>query len=107
MPMTRTEVASDLEACMALIPSDEHRETWLPEAAAAEDCATALAYALRCLQNGDAQEAAWAGRTLYAAADNFVIDHDRIDMNLPGSELRVLSHPLVQTELAHQLHDLR
>jgi hypothetical protein len=38
--------------------------------------------------------------------DHFVINHEGIDTNQPGSEERVLSHPLVQAELSRQRRDL-
>lgn len=55
---------------------------------------------------GEPQEAAWAARVAYEALDNFVINSEDVDMTMPGAELRVLAHPLVQAELARQLRDI-
>jgi uncharacterized protein YjaG (DUF416 family) len=106
VPMTRAEVAANLDACMALIPTKKHGDTWVPELAPADDCVAAVAYALRCRQSGDAQESAWAGRQVYNAVDEFVINQEKIDTNQAGGEHRVLSHPLVQAELARQRQDI-
>jgi hypothetical protein len=65
-----------------------------------------VAYALRCRQNGQSQEAAWAARRAYEALDHFVINREKIDVNKPGAEARVLGHAAVQTELARQRRDL-
>jgi hypothetical protein len=63
-------------------------------------------YAYRCRQNEEAQEAAWAARHAYEAIDNWVINREDIDISERGAEQRVLSHPLVQAELARQRRDL-
>jgi uncharacterized protein YjaG (DUF416 family) len=93
------------ERAMAIIPREDADE-WLPGQAAAEDAAAALAYALRCRQNGEAQEAAWAARRVYEALDHFIIERDNVDTNLPGAEARVLSDPLIQAELDRQDRDI-
>lgn len=103
--MTDQDVRENLNLCMKLIPQEDD-EPWVPEQAAAEDAASALAYAIRCRQSGDAQEAAWAARCAYEALDHFVIDQESIDTNVSGGEGRVLAHPLVQLELARQRRDL-
>jgi Protein of unknown function (DUF416) len=104
-PMTNTEVAAAVDACTALVPREDEAP-WVEEQAAAEDGAAAVAYALRCRQSGEAKESAWAGRRAYEALDHFVINQEGIDTNPPGAEQRVLSHPLVQAELARQRRDL-
>lgn len=67
----------------------------------AEDAAAALAYAFRARLTGQAQEAAWAGRRAYEALDHYV----RNVLN-EDDEGGVLSHPLIQAELARQRRDL-
>jgi uncharacterized protein YjaG (DUF416 family) len=93
------------ERAMGIIPREDADE-WLPGQAAAEDAAAALAYTLRCRQNGEAQEAAWAARRVYEALDHFVIERDNVDTNLSGAEARVLSDPLIQAELDRQARDI-
>src|SRR5882724_3878028 len=72
--MSDEEVERQIQACMELIPKEDDGP-WVPEQAAAEDAAAALAYALRCRQNGLAKEAAWAARRAYEAVDDYVINH--------------------------------
>ena len=103
--MGEPELQANLDRCMALIP-DEDDGPWIPEQAAGEDAGAAVAYALRCRQNGRGQEAAWSARRAYEALDHYVINHEDIDVNLPGAEEEVLAHPVVQSELARQLRDL-
>lgn len=98
------ELRATLDLCMDSIPEEE--DGWAPEQAAAEDYVEALAYTIRCRRTGDAQEAAWAARCPYEAADHFVIEHEGIDTNQAGAEERVLSHPLVQLELTRQRRDI-
>lgn len=95
-----------LQACMALIPRPDD-EPWVDEQPLAEDSAAAVAYAIRCLQTGDVQEAAWAARRVYEGLDNFVIARENIDVNAPGAEALVLQHGIVQKELNSQEQDLR
>ena len=103
--MVDEEAKKYLDVCMNLIPREDDG-TWVWEQAAAEDAASALAYALRCRRTGNAQEAAWAGRRAYEALDHFVVDQEGVNTNAPGGENRVLSHPLVQAELSRQRQDL-
>lgn len=65
----------------------------------------AMAYALRCRQNGEAQEAAWASRRAYEALDHFVLNRE-VGEGEESWEGRALSHPLVQAELVRQQSDL-
>jgi uncharacterized protein YjaG (DUF416 family) len=104
-PLSPEDLQILIDRGMAIIPHEDADE-WLPGQAAAEDAAAALAYALRCRQNGEAQEAAWAARRVYEALDYFVIERDDIDTNLPGAEDRVLDDPLIQKELDRQQRDI-
>jgi uncharacterized protein YjaG (DUF416 family) len=110
--MSAQEVQDRLNRCMALIPDEDEDEDQSSEEyvaameAQADHAASALAYAYRCRQNEAAQEAAWAARRAYEAVDHWVINRDDIDISKRGAEQRVLSHPLVQAELARQRRDL-
>jgi len=79
---------------------------WSEYQTTAQDAASALAYALRCRRNGEADESAWAARRAYETIDNYVINHEGIDTNEPGTEMLVLSHPLIQAELTRQNRDV-
>jgi uncharacterized protein YjaG (DUF416 family) len=93
-----------IDRSMAIIPRED-TEVWLPEQAAAEDAVAALAYALRCRQNGEAQEAVWAARRVYEALDHFVLNRDDIDTNSAAAEERVVADPLIQAEISRQDRD--
>lgn len=104
--MDTRQVQENVDLLMDLIPQED-AGSWVPEQAWAEDAAAAVAYALRCRQNGQAQEAAWAARRAYEALDHFVIAKEGIDTNKAGAAQLVLAHPLVQAELLRQQRDLR
>jgi uncharacterized protein YjaG (DUF416 family) len=104
-PVSPEELQGFVDRAMAIIPREDADE-WLPGQAAAEDAAAALAYVVRCRQNGEAQEAVWAARRVYEALDHFVIERDDVDTNLPGAEDRVLTDPLIQAELDRQHRDI-
>jgi hypothetical protein len=72
----------------------------------AQQAISSLAYAIRCLLSGDAQEAAWAGLCEYEAADQAAIKILKIDLNVPGAEAAILSHAYVQRTLRAQQDDL-
>ena len=99
------ELDSVIEDCMGLIPPEDD-EPWVIEQAAAEDAASAVAYALRCRRSGSAQEAAWAARRAYEALDHYVINREKMDLSIAGIERRVLAHPVIQAELLRQQRDL-
>lgn len=99
------ELEGILDTCTRLIPNEDVG-VWVAEQAAAEDCAAAVAYSIRCRQGGEAQDAAWAARRVYEALDNFIIGNESIDTNDLGAEQLVLSHPLMQAELDRQRRDV-
>ena len=103
--MSASELDRNIEASTELIDSAVDGP-WIEQQAAGEDGAAALAYALRCRRSHAAQEAAWAARRAYAAIDEYVIDHEGIDTNDPGDRMTLLSHPLIQAELARQDRDV-
>ncbi|WP_437480029.1 DUF416 family protein [Sorangium sp. So ce1014] len=103
-----TGLERQIEAIMNLIPQEDSIEgPWTQEATNAQNAGMAVAYALRAKLAGEAQEAAWAARVAYEALDNFIINKESVDMNTPGNELRVFSHPLIQAELGRQERDIR
>jgi uncharacterized protein YjaG (DUF416 family) len=103
--MTEGEVHATIKACEELHPREEDRP-WMPEKDYAEDAVAAAAYALRCRENGSAQEAAWAARRAYEAVDSYVMGRDNPDLETVEGETQVLTDPLVQAELARQRRDL-
>jgi uncharacterized protein YjaG (DUF416 family) len=91
-----------LDACMALIPSED--DGWDGDVQAyAEDAAAALAYAIRtALANGgaDAHEAQYAGRRCFEAIDHLATERgDREEAS--GFPARV------QREVEQQLRDIK
>lgn len=48
----------------------------------------------------------WAASRAYEALDDYVITNENIDSAAPGAESEILSHRLVQAELARQSRDL-
>lgn len=104
-PMSPEEIKTNLNVCLPLIPREDD-EPWVEEQMYAEDAAAALAYALRSRQSGESQEAAWAARRAYEAVDYYVINRVGIDVNQPVGEEQVLSHDIVQAELARQYRDV-
>jgi uncharacterized protein YjaG (DUF416 family) len=99
-PMDHGQVQETISLVMTLIPTEDNASS-LPERAWAEDAAAAVAYALRCRENGQSIEAAWAARRAYEAVDNFVITKTGT-----GANEEVLSSPPVQAELSRQCRDL-
>jgi uncharacterized protein YjaG (DUF416 family) len=87
------------EVAEALVP-DEDDEGWVEDAAYGQNAAAAVAYALRTRLTDDPQEAAWAARQIYDAADYAAqqID-DNLDFNDPGADEAVLATPVVQEAL--------
>ena len=103
--MTDAEVKARVDACMRLIPREDEG-TWTVEQGPAEDAVAAAAYALRCRQNGKAQEAGWAARRAYEALHYFVKQAEKFDQKGPELVARVMAHPLVQAELERQQRDV-
>ncbi len=103
--MDGEEVQENLEQVMKLL-ARQNDNSWIPEQARAEDAAAAVAYALRCRENGQSTELAWAARRAYEAVDHFVIAKTGVDISRPGANEAVLSSSLVQAELVRQQRDL-
>jgi uncharacterized protein YjaG (DUF416 family) len=102
--MSDPEIDRDLGRAESLLPPED--DPWVPEYAAADDAAAALAYSFESRRKGAAKDAVWAARRAYETLDDYVITHENIDTSAPGAELEVLNHPLVQAELARQSRDL-
>jgi hypothetical protein len=89
-----------------LVPHDDD-DDWVDESAYAQNGAAAVAYALRTRLGGDPQEAAWAARQLYEAADYAAQRQlPDLDINDARSADALLSTPIVQEALAGLNADL-
>ncbi|WP_136518153.1 DUF416 family protein [Cellulomonas telluris] len=95
----RQEVAEDM------VPTDEG--DWVFEMGYGQNAVAAVAYAVRTWLSDDPQEAVWAARQVYEAADLAAQDASgESDMSSPGIEDALLASPLVQTALAGLAADL-
>jgi uncharacterized protein YjaG (DUF416 family) len=99
-PMSSEQVRAERDRCVALVPGEDD-EPWVAEQAYADDACAAVAYALRALDTGEPQEAAWAGQRAYEAADHHVVHRLGVE-----GESKVLAHPIVQAEIARQRRDI-
>jgi len=104
-PMTSAELSADIDRCAALIPGEEDIP-WTEEQAPAEDYVSALTYALRCRQGGEAKEAAWSGQCAYEALYYEVERQESRGETHALDFKRATEHRLVQAELARQQRDL-
>ena len=100
----------DLSAMQAqaedLVPTDGGE--WIPELAYGQNSAAAAAYAVRTWVTDDPQEAAWAARQVYEAADYAALAAaPQLDLNAPETESILRSSPQVQLALAGIEADLR
>ena len=89
---------------MSLLP--EESDDWVIGHALADDALSSLAYAIRCLLTPEPQEAAWAARRAYEAADQSAIRVLGALAGSPNTEAAIKSHGFVQRELARQRMDL-
>lgn len=93
------EVAEDL------VPEED--DDWVLESGYAQSAAAAVAYALRTRLTDNPQEAAWAARQLYDAADYAAQRRlEDLDLNEPGAEDALADQPVVQAALAGVEADL-
>jgi hypothetical protein len=93
-----------LDEVMALLP--EESDDWVIGHALADDALSSLAYAIRCLLTPEPQEAAWAARRAYEAADQAAIRVLGVQPGSLNAEVAIKSHGFVQRELARQRSDL-
>lgn len=102
--MSDAEIDANIERAEELVPPED--SSWVPEYPAADDAAAGLAYSFECRRNESAKEAVWAASRAYEAIDDYVITNENVDTAAPGAESEILSHRLVQAELARQSRDL-
>lgn len=102
--VNRAAWSERLDEVMGLLPEDS--DDCLLGLAMAEDALSSVAYAIRCLITHSAQEAAWAARRAYEAADQAAIKVLGLTPGLPNVELVIRAHSFVQRELARQRNDL-
>lgn len=93
-----------LDQVMNMLPGED--EDWVIWHALADDALSSLAYSIRCLLKPEVQEAAWAARRAYEAADQAAIRILAIQPGLPDAEMKIKSHDCVQRELVRQRNDL-
>lgn len=102
--MTDGELRRAVDRAMELVPSEQ--DGWDEESQPyAEDAAAAITYVLRARLTGDPQEAAWAARRVYEAADHFALATSGLNRGEP-CEQTILAHPVIQAELTRQARDL-
>jgi len=105
-PVELSAWSRHLDEAMSLLDELDEGD-WVARALAVDGLAS-LAYAIRCFLTKDAQEAAWAARRAYEAADQIAILALRAldkDFDLNKSEADVSAHLLVQRELERQRND--
>jgi len=100
----RTAWSARLDEVMGLLP--EESDDWVMGHALADDALSSLAYAIRCLLKPQSQEAAWAARRAYEAADQAAVRVLNVQPGLPSTEVAIKLHGFVQRELARQRNDL-
>ena len=69
-PLTKAQLETMIERCMALVPTGE--EDTKEETAYAEDAAASIVYAIEARLTDDPQEAAWAAQCAYESVDYFL-----------------------------------
>lgn len=95
---------SALDEVLSLLPEESNES--IIGYALVDDALSSLAYAIRCLLKPERQEAAWAARRAYEAADQAAICSLGVQAGLPETEAVIKSHVFVQRELARQRNDL-
>jgi hypothetical protein len=96
--------SSALEEVLSLLPEEGNGSTI--EYALVDDALSSLAYAIRCLLKPEPQEAAWAARRAYEAADQAAICSLGVQARSTEMEAVIKAHVFVQRELARQRNDL-
>lgn len=100
---------ADLEPLQSLAEDlvPEEDEEWSTEAGFAQNAAASAAYSVRSWLSDDPQEAGWAARQVYEAADYAAQQAiDTSDLELEAREQVLLGHEVVQVALAGILDDL-
>lgn len=96
-----TDVDIDREIAL-LSDSMPDPDEYSDQNAIVENVYAAAIYALRCVRSGASQDAIWAARQGYEAADLQAQLRLNPDLNAPGAEQRLLASSEVQTALAAQ-----
>lgn len=100
----RLDLEAGLSLVSSLMPSEDD---WDDETQPyAEDALAALAYAIRAQLTEDPQEAAWAGRRCYEAAEYLASSLDTVDSTKRRSPAVADLLPIVKAELEQQNRDL-
>jgi hypothetical protein len=97
------ELSHNINVLLDLMPTED--SAWSPSHPIAEHAVASLAYTLRSMMTGDPQEATWAARRAYEAADYLAISELEPGGTVYPEENKVLAHSAVQTELARQEYD--
>jgi len=92
------------QAAESLVPDED--DDWAEQSAYAQNAAAAVTYALGSWIDDDPQQAGWAARQLYEAAD-YAAQQEIGDLNSPGAEAALLARPVVQEALEGIQEDLR
>ncbi len=107
MQGNEVNLAEAQQVAEGMVPSDEGES--VHETGYGQNAAACVAYAVRTWLNDDAQEAAWAARQVYEAAD-YAAQHARpdldFDLDAPDAERALREHPAVQAALAGIEDDL-
>lgn len=102
------QLEQKIDRLMRIVPQeDDYKEQWSQKATNAQNAGMTLVYVLRTMQTGDVQEAIWSAQVAYEALDNWVINSEHIDINVPGAGKIILAHSILQAELQRQRDDLR
>ena len=92
------------EVIIELLPTDDSE--WTSQMPLAEHALSSVAYAVRSVVCGSAQEAAWAARRAYEAADQAAINRIAGTNSYLPPDREILEDKLVQQELARQKRDV-
>jgi hypothetical protein len=95
-----------LRECMDRISVDDDEVLDVAEMLR-DDCRASYAYALRSGISGNSQDAVWAAQRAYEAADRIANRNTTTDDEGEYDEFELISHPIVQRELARQMRDLK
>jgi hypothetical protein len=76
------------------------------EGAVLEDACASLVYAIRCFGHESVQNAAWSARRAYDTCDRYASRSLNTTSYNASAEAQILSHNVVQNELARQKRDI-
>jgi uncharacterized protein YjaG (DUF416 family) len=90
-----------VQTCELLIPHEDPSGTGY-----AQDTGIALVCALKAALTGDLDDAIWPARLAWDLLDDHVIHILKIEVNAPGAQKAIESHPTVQAEFRRQRADM-